>query len=102
MIYSDRATEILKSAKFFGMDGTFKKAPKIFYQIFTIIAMYKSDNFPCVFMLLEKKVYETYLEAMVELRNNLIRALCLNLEPSLVHFHQETMRHEYNEFTLYV
>ena len=54
MFYSDRATEILKSANFFGMDGTFKKAPKIFYQMFTIIAMYKSDNFPCVFMLLER------------------------------------------------
>ena len=26
-----------------------------------------------------------------------VRALCLNLEPSLVHFCQETMRHEYNE-----
>ena len=49
-------------------------------------------------MLLEKKVYETYLEAMVELRNNLIRALCLNLEPSFVYFCQQTMRHEHNEF----
>ena len=65
MFNSDRATDILKSAKFFGMDGTFKKAPIIFYQIFRIIAIQKSDNFPCVFMLIEKYSFQTNLEAMV-------------------------------------
>ena len=48
----------------FRLHGTFKFAPKIFYQIFTLIAIYKNQALSCVFFLLENKKYETYLEAL--------------------------------------
>lgn len=50
------------------LDGTFKYAPKIFYQIFTITPMYKKQALPCMFVLLEKKNYETYLETINQIR----------------------------------
>ena len=43
--YSDQGAEILKASESAGCDGTFKYSPKIFYQIFTIIGIYKGDSF---------------------------------------------------------
>ncbi len=83
IFYSERATEILKMSIFLGCDGTFKYSPKIFYQIFTIISVYKNDSYPCVFMLLQKKEYETYLEAIVELRRNLFQSYGIAFGPKL-------------------
>jgi len=80
IFYSDQGTEILKASESAGCDGTFKYSPKIFYQIFTIIGIYKGDSLPCIFILLEKKEYETYLEALNEIRRNLFESYAITLD----------------------
>jgi hypothetical protein len=68
IFFSDEAVNILELCLEWCLDGTFKYAPKIFYQIFTITPMYKKQALPCVFVLLEKKNYETYLETINQIR----------------------------------
>ena len=46
--------KILQFVSNLGFDGTFKFAPKIFYQIFTLIAIYKNQALPCVFFFIRK------------------------------------------------
>ena len=71
--YSERAAQIIAVSTVLCLDGTFKYSPEIFYQIFTITSIYKCDYLQCVFMHLEKKNYETYLEALSQLRDGLYR-----------------------------
>ena len=68
IFFSDEAVNILEFCLEWCLDGTFKYAPKIFYQIFTITPMFKKQALPCVFVLLEKKNYEIYLEIINQIR----------------------------------
>ena len=51
IFFSDQAVNILECSFEWCLDGTFKYSPKIFYQILTIIPVYKKEHLPCVFVL---------------------------------------------------
>ena len=82
--FSQEAGKILKIISELALDGTFKYSPKIFYQIFTLIAIYKSQALPVVFFLLENKNYNTYIEALEKLVNILYIKYKIPLKINLV------------------
>lgn len=55
-------------------DGTFKVAPELFYQVFTIHALVDNNIMPCVYALLPNKNEDTYYELFNQL---------LQLKPTL-------------------
>ena len=71
IFFSDQASDILKLSIVWCIDGTFKYSPKIFYQIITLTSIYKNEPLHCVFMLVERKTYETYLEALQNMKSTL-------------------------------
>ena len=73
IFYSERASQIIAVSKVLCVDRTFKYSPEIFYQIFTKTFIYKCDYLQCIFMLLEKNTYETYLKVLSQLRDGLYR-----------------------------
>ncbi len=58
----------LATAKHWMCDGTFKMAPKLFYQLYTIHALKDNYLFPCVYILLTNKSKETYKKAFTILK----------------------------------
>jgi hypothetical protein len=48
-------------------DGTFKTAPELFYQIYTIHALVDNNILPCVYALLPNKTEQTYYEMFQQL-----------------------------------
>lgn len=48
-------------------DGTFKTAPELFYQIYTIHALVDKNILPCVYALLPNKTEETYYQLFQQL-----------------------------------
>lgn len=49
-------------------DGTFKTAPSIFLQIFTVHALIKESVIPCIYALLTNKSEETYIAMFTKLK----------------------------------
>ena len=64
-------------------DGTFKVAPELFYQVFTIHALVDNNIIPCVYALLPNKTEDTYFEMFQQL---------LHLKPTL---HPRTLMIDY-------
>jgi hypothetical protein len=64
-------------------DGTFKVAPELFYQVFTIHALVDNNIMPCVYALLLKKIEDAYFEMFQQL---------LHLKPTL---HPRTLMIDY-------
>jgi hypothetical protein len=48
-------------------DGTFKTAPELFYQIYTIHALVDNNILPCVYAFLPNKTEQTYYEMFQQL-----------------------------------
>ena len=71
MFTTEENLDHLSHAKYWVMDGTFKSAPNIFYQIYTIHGYVGGDatgrTFPFVYFLLSNKTEETYRKALKEL-----------------------------------
>ncbi|KAL3863532.1 hypothetical protein ACJMK2_005284 [Sinanodonta woodiana] len=64
----------LQSSEHWFVDGTFKVAPEVFYQIFTIYALIDSKAVPLIYCLIQDKAEATYsrvLERIKELRPDL-------------------------------
>lgn len=57
--------ELFKSVKWY-MDGTFLTCTKDFYQVYIIHACVKNTSIPCVYVLLQEKSKETYVELLSE------------------------------------
>ena len=64
----------LKENRHWLADGTFKTAPSIFFQIFTIHALIKESIIPCIYVLLTNKSEKTYKVVFDKL---------ISIEPSL-------------------
>ncbi|KAL3886733.1 hypothetical protein ACJMK2_026711 [Sinanodonta woodiana] len=64
----------LQSSEHWFVDGTFKVAPELFYQVFTIHALIDSKAVPLIYCLIQDKAEATYsrvLERIKELRSDL-------------------------------
>lgn len=57
---TQESLQFLSSMKDWGADGTFKIAPSIFHQVFSIHVQINHLSFPCLFALLPNKKEETY------------------------------------------
>ena len=61
--------QLLQSSKDWFGDGTFKVAPSLFYQLYTIHVLDSSKIIPCVYAFLPNKQKVTYLHLFQELVN---------------------------------
>lgn len=68
---SDVGIRIMKNCDWMGVDGTFKVATKLFYQLYIFQCEFRNMMFPCVFVLLHNKTETTY----VTMLSNLIRCV---------------------------
>ena len=70
---SDRMLQILQESTTWIMDGTFKVAPRLVFQLYTIHAVVQrgtgTETYPCVYALLPNKTTETYVRLLNVVRN---------------------------------
>ncbi|CAF3929308.1 unnamed protein product [Rotaria sordida] len=66
---SDAQMDLLFNSEVIYMDGTFKKSPSQFVQIYTINIVHFDICVPCVFSLLMNKKAATYKQIFIELKN---------------------------------
>ena len=79
-------------------DGTFKTAPELFYQIYTIHALVDNNILPCVYALLPNKTEQTYYEMFQQL---LILKPTLNPRSVMVDFEIGARNALLREFPLF-
>jgi hypothetical protein len=65
---TDKGIDMLKSAKNWFADGTFKTVPLLFEQLYTIHCIKNNYSFPCVYALLCNKKKETYTRLIKKLK----------------------------------
>ncbi|CAF1014771.1 unnamed protein product [Brachionus calyciflorus] len=78
---SETTIEIMQKSQEYHFDGTFKNAPKMFYQILTAHAVINNHTYPCAYIFLENKNTKTYVIVLEQLRNicfpkNLKKIMC--------------------------
>ena len=61
--------EKLCEAETIYIDGTFKANPQLFYQLFTVHAVYNGQHFPFVYALLPNKTTSTYNRLFTKLND---------------------------------
>ena len=66
---TDRGLNVLNNAEHWFMDGTFKTAPGLFYQLYTVHCMTNDRVIPCVYALLPNKRQNTYDRLFNEIIN---------------------------------
>jgi MULE transposase domain len=76
---TEKNLNILSEVEHWFADATFKLSPKLFFQIFTIHAIYINNVMPLVYVLMTNKTKESYLKVMYELIK-----LRPNLDPSTI------------------
>ncbi|RMZ95560.1 hypothetical protein BpHYR1_038462 [Brachionus plicatilis] len=86
---SNTGIEILKKAEEYHLDGTFKNAPKQFYQILTVHAVIDKITYVCAYIFLESKITQTYVIALEQLRNIVFPK---NLKKVMVDFQSALMK----------
>ena len=59
---------LLKMSKLWLVDGTFKTAPLLFYQLYTIHGVFESETFPLFYALLPNKTSITYTNMIREIK----------------------------------
>ncbi|CAF0717105.1 unnamed protein product [Brachionus calyciflorus] len=67
---SDKQLEILSLTKRWHVDGTFKAAPSLFYQLYMIHAWYLDEMHACVFVFLQNKYQSSYLRMLSLIKEN--------------------------------
>ena len=65
---TDEGLRALSERRSWAFDGTFKIAPQLFYQLFTVHCLFGSTNVPCVYALLPNKTRATYQRVFQILR----------------------------------
>ncbi|CAG4985916.1 unnamed protein product [Parnassius apollo] len=73
--------EVLEEHRHWHVDGTFKVAPQLFLQIFTIHALVDNRSIPLIYVLLQDKREETYVrvfQKLMELKPTLNPISCLS------------------------
>lgn len=79
--------ELLAKSEIWFMDGTFKSAPKFFYQMFTIHTVKNEQYIPLLFILLPNKRQESYFVAFQHIKKYFIDLnITLNVQRILVDF----------------
>ena len=66
---TERNLDILERSEVWHADGTFKCSPALFYQLYSIHAVFKEHTLPLVFILLQNKTQEQYIRVLNQLRN---------------------------------
>ena len=64
---SDEQVDIIQDTEDFLVDGTFKVAAEIFYQLFILHGIFRAHVVPLVYALLRRKNVETYWNLIVEI-----------------------------------
>ena len=75
--------EKLCGAETIYIDGTFKASPQLFYQLFTVHAVYNGQHFPFVYALLPNKTTITYNRFLQSSKECCIES-GLHLYPSVI------------------
>lgn len=70
---------LLETTAHWFMDGTFKTAPTLFYQLFTVHALVNGRTVTCIYALLQNKTQDTYTKLF-----NILTTLNANLKPTSV------------------
>jgi hypothetical protein len=76
--------EVLEKLKKWHCDGTFKTAPKLFYQFYLIYGTSKGNIMPCAFILLIGKSEAIYKRMINELHEAAL-GMRLKLEPEMIY-----------------
>lgn len=71
--------QILRSSTRWFVDGTFKTAPKLFYQMYTIHGLIGNETYPLVYALLPSKKKKTYIRLL-----RILKGLEVDLNPGYV------------------
>ena len=64
-----RNLQCLSQSSHWYADGTFKTAPLLFHQLYTVHGLRENDSLPLVFGLLPDKTEETYIKFLQEIKN---------------------------------
>ena len=65
----EKNLDVLERSEVWHADGTFKCSPALFYQLYSIHAVFKEHTLPLVFILLQNKTQEQYIPVLNQLRN---------------------------------
>ncbi|XP_034238652.1 uncharacterized protein LOC117643707 [Thrips palmi] len=84
VLATNRHLRYLAKAKYWIMDGTFKSAPSVFYQLYTIHGQVHGQWFPLVMVLMTKKTKELYIEILELLKHEVSVRLHKRLAPEYV------------------
>lgn len=69
MIFSsDTQLALLSAAKLVQMDATFRVAPVLYYQLFTLFVLHAGHAFPVLFALMTRKTTDLYIAVMTKVR----------------------------------
>ncbi|CAK1591269.1 unnamed protein product [Parnassius mnemosyne] len=81
MFGTEENLEVLEEHRHWHVDGTFKVAPQLFLQVFTIHALVDNRSIPLIYVLLQDKREETYVrvfQKLMELKPTLNPISCLS------------------------
>jgi len=70
---------LLETTAHWFLDGTFKTAPALFVQLYTVHALVNGRTIPCIYALLQNKTQETYIRLFEKLTT-----LNVNLKPTSI------------------
>ena len=65
---TDNSLQLLSSSDHWFMDGTFKIAPELFFQLYTVHVLHNCSTVACVYALLPRKEEATYEELFREIK----------------------------------
>ncbi|KAK3918978.1 Tyrosine--tRNA ligase [Frankliniella fusca] len=84
VLATNRHLRYLAKAKYWIMDGTFKSAPGVFYQLYTLHGQVHGQWFPLVMVLMVKKSKDMYIELFELLKHEVSTRLHKRLDPEYV------------------
>ena len=88
MFATDANLDLMRESMRLAGDGTFKVAPTLWYQIYTIHATKNGYTVPCVYALLPNKQKETYVRIFTQLKTWLEPVTTLQFSLFLADFEQ--------------
>ena len=65
---SDDGLQLLKTARYWISDGTFKVVPSLFAQLYTIHAPERGKCFPCIYAIMANRTRDSYVELLQNIK----------------------------------